>query len=254
VTALTGAELRARFGEAPMLTMGEAGDALRKLGLRDQVHPRDVVGFRYATQEGWDESARSNLEHHGHADLGSFVTGEGVTGLVDIRHAMPEGQLTDPSKPDDWDPHTEREAAAREALKAMGYWLDRLGGSYVIGSEGRSHLLPGRTFPFLRDLEKFIKDRSQPVASKAVQSSGNTGPRDASEQVHSQFVQPPAPVAPLESERASLLRRVGNIMRSDWSMTMFDGRDVKRWINTALDGDADALRELADELTGMEDD
>lgn len=58
----------------------------------------------------------------------------------------------------------------------------------------------------------------------------------------------------LPSEREALLRRVGNIMRGDWSMNYFDGRDVKRWINTALDGGADALRELGEDLRGIEED
>jgi hypothetical protein len=89
------------------------------------------------------------------------------------------------------------------------------------------------------------------MEGKAVQSSGSTGPRDFSAEVHSHFTQLPAP---LESGRAALIRRIGNILRSDWSMTEFDGRDVKRWIVAALDGDADALRELGEDLRQIEDD
>jgi len=85
---------------------------------------------------------------------------------------------------------------------------------------------------------------------KAVPSSRNTGPRDFSAEVHGHFA---GRAAPLEPERISLLRRVGNILRSDWTMTEFDGRDVKRWIDTALDGDAGALRELGGELRRIED-
>lgn len=53
-------------------------------------------------------------------------------------------------------------------------------------------------------------------------------------------------------DRADLLRMVGSVLRGDWSMVRFDGRDVKRWINTALDGDADQLRELNEMLTEIE--
>lgn len=92
------------------------------------------------------------------------------------------------------------------------------------------------------------------MAGKAVQSAGNTGPRDFSEAVHANFAKPPAAIPPLESERANLLRRVGNLLRGDWSMTEFDGRDCKRWIDTALDGDMAQLRDLAEELAGKEED
>jgi hypothetical protein len=230
MTALTGAELRERFGEAPMLTMAEAGDALRKLGLREEVHPRDVVGFRYATQEGWDESARSNLEHHGHADLGSFATGDGVTGLLDTRHCM-SGALTGPWLPDDWDPFEDRVAAVREALAAMGLGLARLdGGSYAITGEDRSHRDMGRTFLFLRDVEQFIREqRELQVASKAVQSSGNTGPRDFSEQVHSNFAGPK-----LDAEFAVV------------AATVYLGEDESAKVSNA--DITEALRELLERL------
>lgn len=84
---------------------------------------------------------------------------------------------------------------------------------------------------------------------KAVPSSGNTGPRDFSAEVRGQFA---GRAASLEPERIGILRRIGNILRGDWTMTEFDGRDVKRWIDTVLDGDADALRELGEELGGIE--
>jgi len=64
----------------------------------------------------------------------------------------------------------------------------------------------------------------------------------------------PDPGAVPLDERVALLRRVGNIMRGDWSMTMFDGRDVKWWITTALDGDPAALRELGEDLRAIEED
>jgi hypothetical protein len=68
--------------------------------------------------------------------------------------------------------------------------------------------------------------------------------------VHANFAQPPVP---LESGRAALIRRIGSILRGDWSMTEFDGRDVKRWIDTALDGDAAALGELSGDLRRIEE-
>jgi hypothetical protein len=53
-------------------------------------------------------------------------------------------------------------------------------------------------------------------------------------------------------DRATLLRRVASILRGDWSMTCFDGRNVKHWIDTALDGDPRELAELAKDLTDIE--
>lgn len=57
----------------------------------------------------------------------------------------------------------------------------------------------------------------------------------------------------LDSRRDALLRRIANLWRGDWSGTEFDGRDGKRWILAALDGDAGQLAELDRELTETEE-
>jgi hypothetical protein len=71
--------------------------------------------------------------------------------------------------------------------------------------------------------------------------------------VHGGWVCSHCTATPLVPERAAILHRIGNILRGDWSMTEFDGRDCKHWIDTALDGGADALKDLGEELRRIED-
>jgi hypothetical protein len=92
----TGAELRERYGRPPRV---DSGDALRRLGLRDSIHPHDAFAFLYPSQEAADAFAAANLEHYGHPDLGSYATDEGVIGVTDLRHALPK--VTDPTLADD---------------------------------------------------------------------------------------------------------------------------------------------------------
>lgn len=40
----------------------------------------------------------------------------------------------------------------------------------------------------------------------------------------------------LSGDRIEIIRLTGLLIRGDWSMTSFDGRDVKRWLDTALYG------------------
>jgi hypothetical protein len=94
-----GFELRLRYGTP--VTADTAG-ALRRLGLRDTVHPLDAYAFRYQSQEAADAFAVSNREHHGHPDLGSYVAHGGVIGVIDLRHSLEH--VTDPALPDDWRP------------------------------------------------------------------------------------------------------------------------------------------------------
>lgn len=97
----SGASLRARYGRP--LTADVAG-ALRRLGLREAVHPLDAYAFRYDSQEAADAFAVSNLEHHGHPDLGSYLADDGgVVGVLDLRPALAP-HVTDPALPDDWRP------------------------------------------------------------------------------------------------------------------------------------------------------
>jgi hypothetical protein len=102
-SAPTAQQLRARYGMAKMLTTAQAGDALRFLGKRHEVHPIDVIAFLYASQEACDAFADGNLRHNGSPDLGSYPTGEGVIGICDLRPQFAEFGVapTDPAKPDD---------------------------------------------------------------------------------------------------------------------------------------------------------
>ena len=92
-----GAELREKYDGHVRVV--DAGEPLRRLGLRETVHPRDAVACLYPSQEACDEFAAANLEHHGHPSLGSYATDGGVMGVTDLRHALP--RLTDPTLPDD---------------------------------------------------------------------------------------------------------------------------------------------------------
>lgn len=56
----------------------------------------------------------------------------------------------------------------------------------------------------------------------------------------------------MDERRAAIIRRVGDLIRGDWSMNYFDGRDVKRWLNGALDGNPGLLAELDRELDKLE--
>jgi hypothetical protein len=89
--------LAARYG-APR--WADRSAALRLLGLRGQVHPRDVAAFAYRDRAAADAWARSNLDHHGYPSLGTVIAGGEVIGVTDLRPARAEP--TDPALPDDW--------------------------------------------------------------------------------------------------------------------------------------------------------
>jgi hypothetical protein len=86
----------------------DGGAALRLLGLRDRVHPIDVVAFAYRDQAAADAYAASNAEHHGLASLGTAPCDGGVVGVLDLRPALAEYgrsyEPADPRKPDHWFP------------------------------------------------------------------------------------------------------------------------------------------------------
>lgn len=63
---------------------------------------------------------------------------------------------------------------------------------------------------------------------------------------------PPA-VEPMTDRQIELLRLIGDTWRGDWSGSVFDGRDGRRWIETALTGTDTELDELAAELRRIED-
>lgn len=84
--------------------------ALRLLGVRDRVHPMDAYAYAYRDQAAADAWQASTAEHHGIQSLGTVVGGDEVIGVYDLRHA-PGITPTDPSLPDDWQPHRKREAS-----------------------------------------------------------------------------------------------------------------------------------------------
>jgi hypothetical protein len=107
------------------------------------------------------------------------------------------------------------------------------------------------------------------MAGKAVPSTGNTGPRDFSAEVHSHFAKPPEPGTPgsitmrvalseadagkvtsmdLAAAIIALLARHG--ITSGYRVSDVSG-SAPLWIDTSLDGDA--LAELATDLRRTED-
>ena len=52
--------------------------------------------------------------------------------------------------------------------------------------------------------------------------------------------------------RLDALNRISELWRGDWSAREFDGKDGHRWIQTALTGNAEALRALDAELAQVE--
>lgn len=84
-----------------------AADALRLLGLREAVHPRDALAYAYHDRRAADAWAASNWEHYRHPLLGCLVVeGAGVVGAYDLRPMLAAHgcELTDPGLPDDWCP------------------------------------------------------------------------------------------------------------------------------------------------------
>jgi hypothetical protein len=84
----------------------DPGGALRVLGKRDLVHPRDVIAFVYRDQAAAEAWAASNVAHYGHPSLGLTPVDGGVLGVLDLRGVLEcHGvAVTDPAEPDDWLP------------------------------------------------------------------------------------------------------------------------------------------------------
>jgi hypothetical protein len=97
------AELIAEHGKPRSV---DVAAALRLIGKRDQVHPRDAVAFAYRDHRAAQAWAASNLEHYGHPSLGWDVGGDAVIGVIDLRPELFRhgAGLTSPSRPDDWLP------------------------------------------------------------------------------------------------------------------------------------------------------
>lgn len=82
------------------------GPALRALGKRHDIHPRDTYAALYSSRDMLAEWAELNAELYGHPVLGEVDTERGVIGVYDLRpqHARAGVKLTPPEMPDDWRP------------------------------------------------------------------------------------------------------------------------------------------------------
>jgi hypothetical protein len=85
--------------------------ALRLLGLRGQVHPRDAYAFTYRDQAAADAWQAATLDHHGVPSLGTAAVDGAVVGVYDLRPALarlaglpPAAVATPPGLPDGWVP------------------------------------------------------------------------------------------------------------------------------------------------------
>jgi hypothetical protein len=85
----------------------DAGLALRLLGRRHEVHPRDVVAFVYPSVEAERAYAEANEENWGHGRLGPMPVDGGILGVTDLRPVQKRDwgiEPTDPALPDNWRP------------------------------------------------------------------------------------------------------------------------------------------------------
>jgi len=82
------------------------GVALRLIGKREEVHPRDAWACVWRDAALAEFSCQANREHYGHRVWGPVMTDGGLLEVVDLRPALErEGlRLTDPALPDDWKP------------------------------------------------------------------------------------------------------------------------------------------------------
>ena len=84
-----------------------AGLALRVLGRRGDVHPRDVAAFAYRDQAAAGAWMAATLAHQAIPHLGTAQLDDGrVVGVYDLRPVLDLGgvPLTSPHLPDDWTP------------------------------------------------------------------------------------------------------------------------------------------------------
>jgi hypothetical protein len=82
----------------------QAGTALRVIGERRNVHPRDVVAFLHGSQEHAQMYVDANQERWGHPSWGPVLTESGWLEVVDLRPALALHDIepTDPALPDAW--------------------------------------------------------------------------------------------------------------------------------------------------------
>jgi hypothetical protein len=93
--------------------------ALRLLGQRAQVHPRDAYAFAYRDQAAADAWQAATRTHHGIPSLGTAPSDAGVIGVYDLRPALAGefgAPVTDPGLPDGWTPAGRRGGHRRAAV------------------------------------------------------------------------------------------------------------------------------------------
>lgn len=84
----------------------DTGWALRKIGKRDQIHPRNAFACIYASEEAAQAYADANLVHWGYVSLGRIPVDGGILGVTDLRQGFRDhdAPITDPALPDNWKP------------------------------------------------------------------------------------------------------------------------------------------------------
>ena len=84
----------------------DAGEALRLIGKRDEVHPRDVIACVYQGDEAVDAFLDVNHRHEGMVSIGRVTVEDGVLAVTDLRPQLRRmgSMVTDPALPDDYRP------------------------------------------------------------------------------------------------------------------------------------------------------
>jgi hypothetical protein len=84
--------------------MTDRGMALRLIGRRHEIHPRDVVAFRHRHVGVADLSEFLNREWYGHEIAGRVMLDNGILIVLDLRPSLRRQNIpvTDPVRPDDW--------------------------------------------------------------------------------------------------------------------------------------------------------
>jgi hypothetical protein len=119
VAAWRRATLIAQHGRPAAVNLEVTVRALSLLGLRAEVHPRDVVAFCYRDAASAVAWAEANLQHYGHPDLGHVEVGGQLVGLLDLRPALivHGAQPTSPGEPDDYNGRPRRTTSTRKGSR-----------------------------------------------------------------------------------------------------------------------------------------
>jgi hypothetical protein len=78
--------------------------ALRIVGRRSEIHPRDAVAFRYGSHEMADLSEYLNREFYGNEIAGRVMLDNGILLVIDLRPVVRRLGCSpaDPALPDSW--------------------------------------------------------------------------------------------------------------------------------------------------------